>query len=161
MTDYHLQNGEILELTWVGKLTGGGYQGTGLYDDLTRSYGFGALVYQGTREFVFDTQGSTSRVAMDAGVGETLDMRVLLTKSTTDYYYRNHGDTPWQLIKSASIGTGDTGLNRVYFGLARYVSASGQWADSIQVTTTVPEPSSIIALAGGLVGLLGIRRRLV
>ena len=71
----------------------------------------------------------------------------------TDYAYRG--------LRGGSFDIyGDDGYLQASFRLYGYPSNEG-YDIGFRVSEVVPEPSSIIALAGGLISLLGIRRRRV
>lgn len=87
-----------------------------------------------------------------AAYGSIVDVKVVLTDTTTAGYYRTHGTTDWTLVSShASLHPLST-FNRV--SLYSYAGHGGL-TDSIQLSvSSVPEPSTIVFMFTGLFGLL-------
>lgn len=83
---------------------------------------------------------------MASDVGDTLDIRILMGKYSTEFYYRNHGTSDWKQVQTrATAGTGDAVLDRVFIGLYK-----STLMDSINIHyQLVPSP---LGLSGKALG---------
>ena len=71
------------------------------------------------------------------------------------------GGSGWQSVANLSLGSGVNGLSAFRFGFATSVSQDdeGVYIDNVVLSGKVPEPTSLLFLGSGLLGLVLFRRK--
>jgi hypothetical protein len=148
--------------------TGGAYGEVGIGDDSVVNAGVGTankgvVAWIGYDRIVFDAAKQVegepiARIKIAPQPGEPLDIKMVLSNSWNEFYYRNHGDTDW--TDAGGFAAVDSLADYSKVAMIGHFSSTAVIAggvDTIQVSVgpaPVPEPSSLMITCAGLIGLL-------